>query len=119
MKFIKNIIFILSVLFLLTNKSYSEVVNKLVVVGNKRISAETVKIFGDVVLGNNYESSDINLLIKKLYDTTFFSDIAVELENNILKITLKENPIINTITFDGEKAKKYKEAISEQLVLKE
>ena len=119
MKFIKNIIFILSVLFLLTNKSYSEVVNKLVVVGNKRVSAETVKIFGDVVLGNNYESSDINLLIKKLYDTTFFSDIAVELENNILKITLKENPIINTITFDGEKAKKYKEAISEQLVLKE
>ena len=56
MKFIKNIIFILSVLFLLTNKSYSEVVNKLVVGGNKRISAETVKIFGDVVLGNNYES---------------------------------------------------------------
>ena len=58
-------------------------------------------------------------MIKKLYDTTFFSDISVELENGVLSFTVKENPIINTIVFDGEKAKKYIEAINEFLTLRE
>ena len=40
--------------------SYSEVVNKVYVEGNKRISSETIIIFGDINIGKNYESSDIN-----------------------------------------------------------
>ena len=70
-------------------------------------------------VGKNYEISDINSLIKKLYDTTFFSNISVVVKNNILSVTVKENPIINSITFEGEKAKKYKEKIRELLSLRE
>ena len=99
--------------------SYSEVVKKIEVMGNERISLETIKVFGDISVGKNYEISDVNSLIKKLYDTTFFSNISVELNNNILKIVVKENPIINEIEFDGEKAKKFKEKIRELLLLKE
>ena len=58
--------------FIFNFKSYSEVVNKVDVKGNERISIETIVIFGDIELGKNYESSDINLLIKKLYDSGFF-----------------------------------------------
>ena len=47
-------------------KSYSEIVNKVEVKGNERISLETIVIFGDITKGNNYESSDINLLIKNI-----------------------------------------------------
>ena len=54
--------------------------------GNDRISLETIAIFGDILIGKDYEPSDINLLIKKLYETTFFSDISVELKNNKLKL---------------------------------
>ena len=36
-------------------------------------------IFGDIEIGKNYEASDVNLLIKKLYETTFFSNISVEI----------------------------------------
>ena len=99
--------------------SYSEVVNKVNVKGNDRISLETIIIFGDVAIGKNYETSDVNLLIKKLYESNFFSNISVKLENNILSIVVKENPIINSIIFDGEKAKKYKEKIRELLILRE
>ena len=99
--------------------SYSEVVNKVYVEGNKRISSETIIIFGDINIGKNYESSDINSLIKKLYETNFFTNIKVELKNNILNIFLKENPIVNTIVFKGEKARKYTEAISQLLTLRE
>ena len=99
--------------------SYSEVVNKVYVEGNKRISSETIIIFGDINIGKNYESSDINSLIKKLYETNFFTNIKVELKNNILNIFVKENPIVSTIVFKGEKTKKYKERITELLTIRE
>ena len=114
-------IFILIILFFifLSAHSHSEEVKKIEIKGNERISAETIAIFGDISVGKNYEISDINSLIKKLYDTTFFSNISVVVKNNILSVTVKENPIINSITFEGEKAKKYKEKISELLLLRE
>ena len=105
--------------FFLIAISYSEVVNKIDVIGNERISLETIVVFGDVALGKDYEASDVNLLIKKLYETTFFSNISVEIKNNKLIITVKENPIINSIAFDGEKAKKYQDKIKELLSLQE
>ena len=101
----------------LSVKSYSEVVNKVDVQGNERISLETIIIFGDITIGKNYERSDVSLLIKKLYETNFFSNISVELINNKLNIVVKENPIVDSIIFKGEKADKYKEKISEMLLV--
>ena len=120
MIFIRKIIFIFTLhLIFLGGNTYAEIVKKVEVNGNERISLETIVIYGDISIGNNYESNDINLLIKKLYHTTFFSDIEVELQNGLLLITVAENPIINSIIFKGEKADKYKEAINEKLILKE
>ena len=99
--------------------SYSEVVNKVDVKGNDRISLETIMVFGDVSIGKNYERSDINLLIKKLYESNFFSNISVKLKNNKLSIVVEENPIINSIIFEGEKAKKYIEKVKELMILRE
>ena len=109
------------VLFLFTfgSNSYSEVVNEIKVKGNERITLDTISIFGDITVGKDYNSPDINLIIKKLYDSTFFSNISVELENGILTVTVEETPIINNVVFKGEKAKKYQEAISELLTLRE
>jgi len=117
---IKKLFFALILFFnFLTICAYSEIVNKVDIKGNERISPETIVVFGDIAIGKNYEASDINQLIKKLYDTKFFSDISVELKNNILNIIVKENPIINSIIFNGEKAKKYKEKINEIITLRE
>ena len=99
--------------------SYSEVVNRVDVQGNERISLETIVIFGDITIGKNYERSDVSLLIKKLYETNYFSNISVELINNKLIIVVKENPIVNSIIFKGEKAKKYKDQIKELLLIRE
>ena len=76
-------------------------------------------VFGDIVIGKDYERSDISLLIKKLYDTNFFSNISVELKNNKLTLFVSENPIVNSIIFEGEKAKKFTEKINELLLIKE
>ena len=85
-----NIFVILFSIFL-TVDSYSEIVKKIDIKGNDRIASETIVVFGDIVVGKNYEDKDINLLIKKLYETTFFSNISVELTNN--KLVLLEQKI--------------------------
>ena len=100
-------------------KSYSEMVNKVEVKGNQRITLETIIIFGDIKTGENYDEIDISLLIKKLYETNFFSNISAELINNQLIINVEENPIINSIVFKGEKADKYREGINKIITLKE
>ena len=114
-------IFFASILLLLSLSvnSNSEIINKVAVNGNDRITLETIVIFGDIEIGENYEADGINLIIKKLFETNFFSNISAELNNGILEINVKENPIINSIVFKGEKASKYKDAISEALTLKE
>ncbi len=117
-KFKKIFLFFVILFTLFIRNSYSEVVNKIEVSGNDRVSKETIAVFGDISIGANYDSSDINLIIKKLYDSNFFSDISVQLENGLLSINVKENPIIDSIIFDGEKANKNKDAISLVLTLK-
>ena len=103
---------ILAVLFSIffSVNSYSEIVKTVDFQGNDRITSETIMIFGDVVIGKDYKESDISELIKKLYDTSFFSNISVELLNNKLTIAVEENPIVESVDFKGEQSKKYKEA---------
>ena len=99
--------------------SYSEVVKTVDVQGNDRITSETIIIFGDILIGENYEESDIGLLIKKLYETSFFSNISVELSNHKLTIVVEENPIVNEVIFKGIKTKKYDEKIKDLLLVRE
>ena len=116
----KKIFVVIILYFIIFNvNSYSEIVKKVEVKGNVRISLETIMIFGDVSIGKNYEGSDVNLLIKKLYESNFFSNISVKLKNNKLSIVVTENPLIDSIIFDGEKAKKNKEKIQELMILRE
>ena len=70
-------IFAVIVLYIIFSNvnSYSEIVNKVEVKGNVRISPETIMVFGDISVGKDYNIADVNSLIKKLYSTLFFSDI--------------------------------------------
>jgi len=112
------LVFIVYFTFFLT-ASYSEVVNKVEVKGNERISLETIVIFADIKQGQDYQSQDISEIIKKLYETNFFSNISVSLTNGKLTITVVENPIINSILFEGEKAKKFTSGLKDLFILKE
>ena len=94
--FIKIFATLVLFLFAFSNISNSETINSVEVRGNERISKETIVVFGDISLGKNYEINDINILIKKLYETTFFSNISAEISNQKLIITVIENPIIKS-----------------------
>ena len=113
----KKLIFIFYITFI--SFANAEVIKSLDIQGNKRISEETIKVYGDIELNKDYSKKDLNTILKNLYSTDFFEDIQMSLSNNILKIILSEYPVINAIQLNGEKAKKIKKIIFERMVLKE
>ncbi len=108
--------FILNLIFL--SFSFSEIVKKIQITGNTRISDETVLMFSKINEGQNFNNTMLNQLLKNLYDTNFFSDVSVIFKNNIIFINVKEAPLIKNIKISGIKAEKFKKLIRESLILK-
>ena len=48
----------------------------------------------------------------------FFSKISINFSNGILNISVEENPIINSITLQGEPTKKFTKALLNFMTLK-
>ena len=63
--------FILIYLFLTLNLS-AEVIQKIEVKGNDRISEETIKVYGEINLNENYTQFDVDNILKNLFKTNFF-----------------------------------------------
>ena len=91
---------------ILTNSLHSEIVKSIQINGNKRVNIETVKIYGNININEDYSENDLNKILTNLYSTNFFKNITINLSNNILKINLEEFPIINELVITGEPKKK-------------
>ena len=96
-----------------------EEVKEIIIENNDRVSSETVKAFSGVKINQDLNENDLNNILKKLYETTFFSDVKVSLNNNKLIIYVVENKIIQRIIINGIKAKKIEEAILDASKLKD
>ncbi len=106
-------------LFLTFTSVEAEIVKDLKIKGNKRVTNETVKIYGEIEIGKDYSESDLDKVLKNLYSTNFFEDVNLKLQNNILFVSLKEYPVINQLIVIGEKSNKYREQIKKVINLKE
>ena len=105
--------------FLFIQVSFAEVVNNIEIKGNERISKETIAVFGSFKVGDNLNPNDLNRILKDLYSTNFFNDVKISLDQNVLKIVVNENPIIQSIFIEGIKKKDIKEELLKTLKLKE
>ena len=110
----------LSILILLFSSNLSaEIVKEILIEGNSRVSEETIKVYGDIQINKEISESEINNILENLYSTEFFEDVKIELKKNILKINLKEYPVINQLIITGEKKKGNVEEIKKLINLKE
>ena len=85
---------ILITLFI-TISANSEIVKEIRVDGNQRVSSETIKIFTKVEINEDLNSNELNDVLKKLYSTNYFSNVEINVEKNILYIS-----VIDNFTFD-------------------
>ena len=97
----------------------SEIIKKIDIIGNERISDETILMFSNISENQNIDDSDVNSVLKNLYESNFFKDVKVKLDNSILQIKVIENPIIYNIEFRGIKSKTIQKILSENIKLKE
>ena len=114
-KFLFNI-FIFGIL--LFSNVYAEVISKIEINGNSRITDEYILIFSEISTDEEINSDDLNISLKKLYQTGYFEDVKFNLKNSVLNITVIENPIIQTLIIDGIKAKKIKDPLIQIINLK-
>ena len=112
----KKLIIIFTLIFF--SNSNAEIARNVIIEGNKRISDETIKVYGNIKLNTDVSKQDINQILKDLYSTEFFENIEISLNDGVLKIVLKEYQIINNIELRGEKTEKFKELILERISLR-
>jgi outer membrane protein insertion porin family len=115
----RTILFFFFILFSTVQLSQAEILKKYQVIGNDRVSKQTIINFTNTDLNKNLSEKDLNKILKNLYETTFFKDVSLNLKEGTLTINVKEYPIIQEIIFNGIKSDKQLEMLSESIYLKE
>ena len=115
----KSLFCFFTYIFFLLSTLYAEEVNKIIIIGNTRVSDETVKIYGNIQVNKNYDESDINRIVRDIYSTNFFENVQIEIVSGTLTVNLVEHPIINQLIIVGEKSNKYKDTIRNLIQSKE
>ncbi|WP_440680265.1 outer membrane protein assembly factor BamA [Candidatus Pelagibacter sp. HIMB1517] len=95
----------------------SEIFTSIEVVGNKKISNDTILNILDFNKNKNYTIQELNELQKKIFSSNFFKDVKIETKNKKLIVSVIENPIINFFYIKGIKNKSREEYIYENIEL--
>ena len=98
-------------IFLTSAVLKAEVIDKLVINGNKRVSSETIKVYGEIEINKNISEIEINRILNNLYSTNFFEDVKIKVNQNTLFINVNEYPVINQLILIGEPRKSFKQKI--------
>ena len=109
---------LLLVFIFLLSHSYAKTFNQINVTGNERISKETILVLSNLKTGINYDDNQLNQSFKNLFQSNFFKDINFEVLDNVLNISIVENPIIEDLEISGIKNKNIVELINNNIVLK-
>ncbi|MDR1365374.1 MAG: outer membrane protein assembly factor BamA [Holosporales bacterium] len=81
----------------------AEKVSKIEYVGCKRIDKETVEAYMPIRIGDDCDDSSINGAVKILDQTGFFESVNIVMKGNTVVVSVMEYPIINAISFEGNK----------------
>ncbi len=94
---------IIFLLFVLSNLSWSQLINKIDIEGNIRLDDRTIFSYLNITKDSRISKGDLNTMFKDLFSTELFSEIKFIIDEDKLKILVKENPIINRIALEGNK----------------
>ena len=119
MKHFKILLFTLFLNFtFFLSYSLAEKINLIQIIGNDRISEETIKMFSEVEINQEIKISNLDTILKNLYKTNYFDKVSVNFVDGKLLIKVEEAPLIDEIIISGLKAKKFKELVRSNLILR-
>lgn len=71
------------------------------VVGNQRLTAETVRSYLQFSAGDAYDAGKVDRSLKALFGTGLFADVRIDRESNGVVVTVVENPVVAQVAFEG------------------
>lgn len=78
-----------------------EYVSDIQVEGNQRIEPSAVETYLGINRGQKVGHYELDLGLKKLYETGFFADVGLDFDKGIISVRVVENPSINKVIFEG------------------
>ena len=115
----KKIILFFLLFFFTIKNSYASQIKDFKISGNERITNETIVLFSGYKINDTIDETSINQMIKNLYETSFFKNISIKFNDNIIYIDVIENPLVQSIVFNGLKRESLETSLREIILLKE
>ncbi len=99
-------LFMLSLLIVMAGIARADArftINEIRVQGNTRIQLDTILDYLPVHLGQQLSQEQFAEVIRALYQTGFFTDVALQRDGDTLVVSVHERPTINSIDFTGNR----------------
>ena len=100
-KFLKKLFYIFIFQIVFINYSNSETIKKFNILGNDRVTDETIIMFSNLEVGDEINVDILNNSLKNIYLTNYFKSVSASNKNGIVEIKVEENPIIQSILING------------------
>ncbi len=81
----------------------AQTVSSIVVEGNRRVEAETIRSYFKPGPGGRLDSGRIDDGLKALYETGLFQDVKINQAGGRIIVTVVENQVIGRVAFEGNK----------------
>ena len=92
-------------------------INRILVQGNQRIDQTTVLSYLPIQPGDVVDATTLDIAVRTLSRTNLFADVQIGVQNGDLIVEIVENPIINQVVFEGNKALN-NDKLTEEVTLK-
>ena len=117
-RLIKIFVYVFFINTLNLNLLNANTVNEIQIIGNDRISKDTLIHISNINVTEIIREDDLNVILKNLYVTNFFKNVSFSFKNNILLINVEENSIIEKINYTGIKSQRILEAIKKNALIR-
>jgi outer membrane protein insertion porin family len=108
----------LLIIFFFPSFVFAQIIDSIVISGNKRISDNTIKVYSKLDQYESFNENNLNQILKDLYKTDFFKDINISIKDNILYVDVVESPIIENLEINGIKKNDLNKFLLDNISLK-
>jgi len=108
----------LLIVFFFPSFLFAQIIDSIVISGNKRISDNTIKVYSKLDQYESFNENNLNQILKDLYKTDFFKDINISIKDNILYVDVVESPIIENLEINGIKKNDLNKFLLDNISLK-
>jgi outer membrane protein insertion porin family len=88
---------------LVSSSASAQTASSIVVEGNRRVEAETIRSYFKPGPGGRLDSGRIDDGLKALYETGLFQDVKINQAGGRVVVTVVENQVIGRVAFEGNK----------------